>query len=86
MQIKSLLKQFSMVSNMITDYRLDEMRRRQERDDILLLSQFTTALHMFKCKPINANIKKKEEGEENKTISDGGITIDFSIIKVHTSN
>ena len=23
---------------------------------------------------------------ENKTISDGGITVDFSIIKVHTSN
>ena len=23
---------------------------------------------------------------KNKTISDGGITIDFSIIKVHTSN
>ena len=22
----------------------------------------------------------------NKTISDGGITVDFSIIKVHTSN
>ena len=24
--------------------------------------------------------------DENKTISDGGITVDFSIIKVHTSN
>ena len=24
--------------------------------------------------------------KENKTISDGGITVDFSIIKVHTSN
>ena len=24
--------------------------------------------------------------EINKTISDGGITVDFSIIKVHTSN
>ena len=24
--------------------------------------------------------------EKNKTISDGGITVDFSIIKVHTSN
>ena len=23
---------------------------------------------------------------QNKTISDGGITVDFSIIKVHTSN
>ena len=23
---------------------------------------------------------------KNKTISDGGITVDFSIIKVHTSN
>ena len=23
---------------------------------------------------------------ENKTISDGGITVDFSVIKVHTSN
>ena len=48
MQIKSLLKQFSMVNNMITDYRLDEMRRNQERDEILLLSQSTTALHTFK--------------------------------------
>ena len=55
MQIKSLLKQFSMVNNMIADYRLDEMRRRQERDDILLLSQYTTALHIFKCEPINVN-------------------------------
>ena len=25
-------------------------------------------------------------GDENKTISDGGITVDFCIIKVHTSN
>ena len=25
-------------------------------------------------------------GLHNKTISDGGITVDFSIIKVHTSN
>ena len=25
-------------------------------------------------------------GELNKTINDGGITVDFSIIKVHTSN
>ena len=25
------------------------------------------------------------ESDENKTISDGGITVDFSIIKVHTS-
>ena len=24
--------------------------------------------------------------KNNKTISDGGITVDFSIIKVHTSN
>ena len=24
--------------------------------------------------------------DNNKTISDGGITVDFSIIKVHTSN
>ena len=27
-----------------------------------------------------------EHLNENKTISDGGITVDFSIIKVHTSN
>ena len=26
------------------------------------------------------------KSQENKTISDGGITVDFSIIKVHTSN
>ena len=26
------------------------------------------------------------EKKVNKTISDGGITVDFSIIKVHTSN
>ena len=63
MQIKSLLKQFSMVKNIITDYRLDEMRRRQERDDILLLSQSTTALYIFKCELINVNIKKKRKGK-----------------------
>ena len=27
-----------------------------------------------------------DDGCENKTISDGGITVDFSIIKVPTSN
>ena len=27
-----------------------------------------------------------DDTDENKTISDGGITVDFSIIKVHTSN
>ena len=27
-----------------------------------------------------------EESIKNKTISDGGITVDFWIIKVHTSN
>ena len=26
------------------------------------------------------------KNNSNKTISDGGITVDFSIIKVHTSN
>ena len=26
------------------------------------------------------------KNNNNKTISDGGITVDFSIIKVHTSN
>ena len=31
-------------------------------------------------------IGKIQDFEENKTISDGGITVDFSIIKVHTSN
>ena len=61
MQIKSLLKQFSMVNNMITDYRLDKMRRNQERDEILLLSQSTTALHTFKYEPINVNIEKERE-------------------------
>ena len=61
MQIKSLLKQFSMVKNIITDYRLDEKRRRQERDDILLLSQSTTGLHIFKYEPINVNIEKERE-------------------------
>ena len=61
MQIKSLLKQFSMVKNMITDYRLDKMRRKQERDEILLLSQSTTALHTFKYEPINVNIEKERE-------------------------
>ena len=29
---------------------------------------------------------KTDFTQENKTISDGGITVDFSIIKVHTSN
>ena len=29
---------------------------------------------------------EQDNGKINKTISDGGITIDFSIIKVHTSN
>ena len=47
MQIKSLLKKISMVNNMITDYRLDKMSRKQERDEILLLSQSTTALHIL---------------------------------------
>ena len=61
MQIKSLLKQFSMVNNMITDYRLDEMRRNQERDEILSLSQSTSALHTFKYEPINVNIEKERE-------------------------
>ena len=27
-----------------------------------------------------------QDGSENKTISDGGITVDFWFIKVHTSN
>ena len=36
----------------------------------------------------NTRIFKKDEEffMKNKTISDGGITVDFSIIKVHTSN
>ena len=41
---------------------------------------------LSKLKPeneIGTSIKKRND---NKTISDGGITVDFSIIKVHTSN
>ena len=35
---------------------------------------------------ILTKIGKEEDVDVNKTISDGGITVDFSIIKVHTSN
>ena len=35
---------------------------------------------------IEKNNKRKKQVPGNKTISDGGITVDFSIIKVHTSN
>ena len=31
-------------------------------------------------------LKGRTRIKGNKTISDGGITVDFSIIKVHTSN
>ena len=58
MQIKSLLKQFSMVNNRLEN---NEMRWKQERDDILLLSQSTTGLHIFKYEPINLNIEKERE-------------------------
>ena len=58
MQIKSLLKQFSMVNNRLEN---NEMRWKQERDDILLLSQSTTGLHIFKYEPINVNIEKERE-------------------------
>ena len=36
--------------------------------------------------PVVKSIQACTECEMNKTISDGGITVDFSIIKVHTSN
>ena len=58
MQIKSLLKQFSMVNNRLVN---NEMRWKQERDDILLLSKSTTGLHIFKYEPINVNIEKERE-------------------------
>ena len=32
------------------------------------------------------NVSKKTLAKKNKTISDGGITVDFWFIKVHTSN
>ena len=37
---------------------------------------------------MSENLQILSEGyvKPNKTISDGGITVDFSIIKVHTSN
>ena len=35
---------------------------------------------------INTNTKKITKAKLNKTIEDGGITVDFWIIKVHTSN
>ena len=31
-------------------------------------------------------VSSNDGNDINKTISDGGITVDFSIIKVHTSN
>ena len=43
---------------------------------------------MFQIFPKYKRIFKKDEEffKKNKTIRDGGITVDFSIIKVHTSN
>ena len=35
---------------------------------------------------INTNTNKITKAKLNKTIEDGGITVDFWIIKVHTSN
>ena len=35
---------------------------------------------------VNHSCIDDDDKYDNKTISDGGITVDFSIIKVHTSN
>ena len=47
--------------------------------------------HQLHCNNNNVNLSNNIFEfecilEENKTISDGGITVDFSIIKVHTYN
>ena len=48
---------------------------------ITILTMFTTIMKiMMKMTIINGHT------HPNKTISDGGITVDFWIIKVHTSN
>ena len=46
-------------------------------------------MYIFTNPAVFFNIVQKGGGGQthvNKTISDGGITVDFSIIKVHTSN
>ena len=41
---------------------------------------------LYSCKPASLAPSNLAGFKTNKTISDGGITVDFWIIKVHTSN